>query len=293
MRSETYDSSSSFGFEDPADFIERITYAIWNGPTRNPALIERYYSTESVIHTDQGDIVGPQLVIRNTEERLRMVPDFVGVIADTICAGDERQGYRTSMRWTWTGTTAADPLTGARGGRHVTVTTIANCVIRDGRIVEEWLASDSVDLNRQLGRPTPPAPTGVHLPPQTAVELSNDPSSTLVRKWLRHLLSGDPSGDRPLEAEFFVGRFRKSATEVSEWGLSWSRRSADLELRFEDQFAEQRVEVDGTVLDRIATRVRLTGSHLPPAGATLLAHHRVRGGRVVAAWIVYDSAMIG
>ena len=101
------------GFDGPVDYIERITDDIWNLPQRDPSLISKYYSPDTAIHLDAGDLVGAEVVIANTHARLRSYPDFHGDIDDTIWTGSEDEGYRTSMRWTWTGTDVGGTVFGA------------------------------------------------------------------------------------------------------------------------------------------------------------------------------------
>ncbi len=97
------------GFTDVIDYIERITYAIWNEPERDPTLIQRYYADDAVIHLDAGDVNGTHAVIADTRRRQARFPDFDGRIDETVWAGDEDHGYRTSMRWTWRATDLGGP----------------------------------------------------------------------------------------------------------------------------------------------------------------------------------------
>lgn len=140
-----------YGFDGPVDYIERITYDIWNLPNRDPELIRRYYAPHTVIHLDAGDLVGDEIVISNTNTRLLSYPDFNGVIDDTIWTGSEEEGYRTSMRWTWTGTDTGGTAYGPATGKPVTFTAIANCIVVGEVIVEEWLGANPLAQARQLG----------------------------------------------------------------------------------------------------------------------------------------------
>ncbi|MDQ6740894.1 MAG: ester cyclase, partial [Actinomycetota bacterium] len=140
-----------YGFDGPVDYIERITYDIWNLPHRDPELIRRYYAAHTAIHLDAGDLLGDEIVIANTNARLRSYPDFHGIIDDTIWTGSEEEGYRTSMRWTWTGTDTGGTGYGPATGRMVTFTAIANCILQGEVIVEEWLGANPFAQARQLG----------------------------------------------------------------------------------------------------------------------------------------------
>lgn len=140
-----------YGFDGPVDYIARITNDIWNLPQRNPELIRKYYSPATAIHTDAGDLTGDEIVIANTLARLRSYPDFHGIIDDTIWTGSEDEGYRTSMRWTWTGTDSGGTGFGPATHRYVKFMAIANCIVQGEVIVEEWLGANPLSQARQLG----------------------------------------------------------------------------------------------------------------------------------------------
>jgi hypothetical protein len=119
-----------FGFVDVVDYIERITYDIWNGAERDPGLCHRYYGPDTPIFMDGGDLVGAERVVANTEAAWSRSPDFPGSSTTPIWTGDEATGYRTSMRWTWSATNSGPSIFGPATGRPVRFAAIANCVVR-------------------------------------------------------------------------------------------------------------------------------------------------------------------
>ncbi|WP_219416483.1 EamA family transporter [Pseudonocardia nigra] len=131
------------------DFVERSTYRIWNEGEID--LIARMYTPHTITHMDGGDIIGADAVIADSTSRLGAWKGFRGVIDDTIWTGNDRDGYRTSMRWTWTGKNVGDTVFGGPSGRDVRFSVIANCVVLGELYVEEWKAWNPRNLAGQVG----------------------------------------------------------------------------------------------------------------------------------------------
>lgn len=302
---------AGFEWHDVVDYIDRTTYEIWND--RRPDLVQRFYTPHTVVWTDAGVLVGQHGVTRETQDRQAAYSGYVGAIDDTIWTGDDRSGYRTSMRWTWRGTTTgAGPLR-PPPGRAVTGSTIANCLVVGERIVEEWKAGDPAFAAQQMG-----------IEPATALErLAEDDAGydSADRRTGEQLGATVPAiPPDPAESELFVtelfhalynardlaaadrcyapgapytyGRSRVSAgplgvrAEVSRW----LDLLPDLRLVVEELYSNQ----DDVARSRVAVRYRITGTARTAAGersvSTMGVHHlHVRGDLIVAEWAEYDS----
>ncbi|TDD86839.1 hypothetical protein E1293_08855 [Actinomadura darangshiensis] len=287
-----------FGFADAPDYIEKITYAIWNGPDRDPGLIARYYGAGTPIHMDAGDLRGADAVIANTEARLTAFPDFHGHIDDTIWTGDEETGYRTSMRWTWTGTNTGPSVFGPATGRSVTFTAIANCVIRGEVIVEEWLAADPVDLARQLGLPgqealrsDQPPPADATTPRPLVSGACGDAGQVVANSWKTRLdgPSGSEVDDYAQDAVVSVGprRTLRGRAAIAGWANGWRGLATGLTWSLVDQYSRPPRAGEA---ERVATQWTLTGSGLRLSG---ISHHHVLDGEIVAEWTQYDTHAVG
>ena len=136
-------------FRDIVHYIEKSTYQIWD--EKNIGLIYRYYTPTTVVHTSDGDTFGRDQVIENSIIKMAAFPDIRDLIEDVIWTGNDRDGYRTSMRWTWTARNTGHGIYGPPTGRKVVVTGMANCIIRGENVVEEWVAYNELSLLRQLG----------------------------------------------------------------------------------------------------------------------------------------------
>jgi len=292
---------TSFGFSDVRDYIEKITNAIWNGPDRDPELVRRYYGPATPIQTDNGDVIGAEQVTANTHARLRAFPDFHGIIEDTIWTGDESVGYRTSMRWTWTGTDRGGTIFGGPTGRPVRSSAIANCVVRGDQIVDEWLGMNPLALARQLGRSDSEA---------VAAWEASDPAPVSGR---RPGLDVEPDGPGLLVAELLDGAFNgrdlsvvdrlytETATQrrgadrsspsraaIRDWYAGWLELCPALTWSLDDSYWLP-AEVGGGPA-RVATQWTLRGETATgPFRAAAISHHHVDAGRVVAEWTEYDQ----
>jgi len=136
-------------FVDIADYIIRITDRIWH--ERKVDLCLKYYLEDCVIHTLTGDIAGAATVVANTHATLESFPDRTLDGDNVIWSGNEDDGYYSShlitSRMTNHGVSEFGPATGKRAR----IRTIADCLCKENRVIEEWLVRDNAALVLQLG----------------------------------------------------------------------------------------------------------------------------------------------
>ena len=141
------------GFQDEyvdiVHYIVRCTHDIWEGS--GYGLIYTHYSHNARVHTSDGMIYGRDKVLENTIQNQAAFPDLRAYADDVIWSGDEVNGFHSSHRVydvaRNTGYSAYGPPTG-RAIRHYT---IADCLVLENKIVEEWLVYDSLAVVRGLG----------------------------------------------------------------------------------------------------------------------------------------------
>ena len=136
-------------YPDIVAYIIRCTYKIWE--EKQVGLIDTHYSRDSVIHTANGDICGSQTVLNNTVQQLSLFPDRRLFPEDVIWAGDDENGFYSSHRIRSTATHRGESLYGAPTGRRIRYRVIADCVVKENKIIEEWLVRDDLHIIRQLG----------------------------------------------------------------------------------------------------------------------------------------------
>jgi predicted ester cyclase len=97
----------------------------------------RYYSSRFVDHVNDLEYQGLDGVRRSVELYRLVLPDLRMTVDEQVVDGD-----RVVSRWTARGTNR---------GRRVQLWGLTVSRFEDGRIVEDWSASDNLSLVRQLG----------------------------------------------------------------------------------------------------------------------------------------------
>ena len=137
-------------YRDFVDYIIRCTHRIWE--EKNVGLCRTHYGPDCVMHTLSGPQVGAEVVVQNTVDALAMSSDRQ-VIGEDVIWSDEGDGHlHSSHRIHSTSTHLGDDaMLGAATRREAGVMTIADCLCRENRIVEEWLVRDNLRAVWQVG----------------------------------------------------------------------------------------------------------------------------------------------
>ena len=306
-------------FSDIVDYIKKSTYQIWD--RRNIGLIYRYYTPTTVVHTSDGDTFGRDQVIVNSLTKMAGFPDIRDFIEDVIWTGNDRDGYRTSMRWTWTARNTGHSVYGPPTGRRVVVRGIANCVVRGEQIIEEWVVYNELSLIRQLGldveevlrrqlagvAPPPLGPDGVgeverlvgqEPPPELPARAAGDrfDIEDLVRRSTHEIWNRRMFGK--VEEYYAPNYLCHSASDRELYGIGDLREDIlariaafpDAAMHIDDLYWND----DGGGRYRTAVLWTLVGTHTgpsrygPPTGRRVrvmgITNHIVEGGKFVQEW---------
>jgi len=136
-------------FSDIVDYILRITYRIWEG--KQVGLCQDYYSLDCPVYTLAGVVVGSEEVTQNTLATLASFPDRTLDAVNIVWGGDDVSGYHSSHLISTHMTNMGDSEYGAATGQEATILVIAHCVVKENKIIEEWLVRDNYSLAQQLG----------------------------------------------------------------------------------------------------------------------------------------------
>ena len=136
-------------YSDIVDYIIRCTHRIWE--EKNVGLCRSHYGRDCSIHTLAGPVTGVEAVVANTLATLAAFPDRSLIGEDVIWSEDAPGLFHTSHRIVSLMTHLGDDAFGPATLRRAQVTTIADCLVRENRIIEEWLVRDNAHLLRQLG----------------------------------------------------------------------------------------------------------------------------------------------
>ena len=305
-------------YVDIVDYIVRCTHRIWEEKRIN--LIRTHYSPDCVLHTLAGDVLGAEAVVENTIKTLAAFPDRTLDADNVIWGGDDRQGFYTSHRITSLMTNLGASDFGPPTGRRVRVTTIADCVVRANRIVEEWLVRDNFSLVLQLGldphalararaslaparhRPDSPVVASAHAEPTTS--WSGDGVCGLAAtRWLSLWNDRDFSLVRDLYAPTCAvwapsGRSLFGHGEVVGWLMHLTAAMPDARMCVEHVCA---IDYFSRGHD-IALRWSLVGTHagpglhVPPTGRPVhilgVTHWRVVDDAVLEEWTMFDELAV-
>ncbi len=124
-------------YKDPDDFIREVTDRIW--VDRDIAYIVDNYEPDSIVHTSLGTVVGRDGVIEGSTIRMGSTPGHIGQAEDVVWEARGNDAFLSSHLVFSADEHLVD-------GRLVGIRkrTVANCLYRRGRMVEEWVVRDDL-----------------------------------------------------------------------------------------------------------------------------------------------------
>lgn len=134
---------------DIVDYILRCTHKIWE--EGGIGHIYTHYKNTIAIQTAEGWGCGRDPVIAASTQVKAAYPDVRLYGDDVIWSGNEDDGYHTSHRISWTGTNTGYSKYGPPTGKKLYRFGIANCLVKENMIIEEWIARDEMSLVLQMG----------------------------------------------------------------------------------------------------------------------------------------------
>lgn len=310
-------------FKDIVDYIIRITHRIWEEKAIGD--IYRYYLHNSIIHTNSGDIYGREQVVVGTIQSLAAFPDRRLYGDDVIWSQPDARTYYSSHRITHEGRNSGHTAYGPPTGRKIRYRAIADCIVQENRIVEEWLVRDELLLITQLGfdphalareqaqvehalgamRSTAPGEVNRlrgQLPPAEpdAISPVDDLEAWLknffqeVWNW-RMLNRVNAYLDERIHAESASGRSIHGLSNYQAYILSLMAPLPDLAIQVQHCCTMP----DGENTFRAATRWEMQGTHTgpgiygKPSGKRItifgITHHLIKDGRIVNEWTLFDE----
>ena len=311
-------------FTDIVDYILRITYRIWEG--KQVGLCRDYYSDDCPVYTLAGMTVGAEEVTQNTLSTLAAFPDRTLHADNIVWGGDDQNGFHTSHLISTDMTNLGDTEYGPATGCHAKIQVIAHCIIKDNRIIEEWLVRDNYSLVEQLGYdPDKIALAQAKTEPQARYqewyvnELSRVSSvvnferqstsgdldaqgfvmGTLQNIWNCRMV-GDVNQAYAQDAELHASANRELVghEEIAQFYLSFFGTFSDLKLALD--YSCQQYAKDGGM--DVAVRWTMLGDHTgsklfgAPSGAPVLilgeSQFHVVDGKITEEWTVFDQLAV-
>lgn len=136
-------------FVDLVDYIIRITHRIWE--QKNVGLCYRYYSDICPVYTLGGYSECVEQVVQNTLKTISAFPDRSLIGENVIWRENDDDVYYSSHLITSIMTNTGQSEFGPATNKTGRVTTIADCVCFENKIIKEWLVRDNSFLVKQLG----------------------------------------------------------------------------------------------------------------------------------------------
>jgi len=137
-------------YRDPRDYILSWTDEIWID--MGLGRLEEHYDREIKVHTAYGETYDFDHVIMNSVQKMSAFPNGGGGSGeDVIWEQRGSDGFISSHRVFKTGTHSGYWTYGPPTGRDWMSRTVAHCLVRQGKIVEEWLVRDEYAVLQSLG----------------------------------------------------------------------------------------------------------------------------------------------
>ena len=139
----------SFRPKQIEDFIYQITQEIWeNKKVEN---IRKYYARDVIVRSPSITTFDCDKVVEATYQTLNQFPDRELIGEDVISCGSIDKIYLSSHRILSTGTHIGDGIYGKPTGKKVIYRVIADCLVKDNKVIEEWIIRDEKSILNQLG----------------------------------------------------------------------------------------------------------------------------------------------
>ena len=136
-------------YDDPRDYITSWTDKIWIA--RGLGHLRDHYARDVKVHTAYGETYGFDHVMRNSVQRMSAFPNRGGGHEDVVWEARGADGFISSHRvlnnalhsgyWTY------GPPTGRTWVNRGT----AHCLVRGGKVVEEWVMRDEFAVLQDMG----------------------------------------------------------------------------------------------------------------------------------------------
>lgn len=137
-------------YRDPRDYILSWTDAIWID--RGLGRLREHYAADVKVHTAYGETYDFEHVMQNSLQKFAAFPNGGGGHGeDVIWERRGPNGFISSHRVLKTGTHTGYWTYGPPTGRDWISRTIAHCLVRDNKVVEEWLVRDEWAVLEHLG----------------------------------------------------------------------------------------------------------------------------------------------
>ena len=212
-------------YRDIVDYIVRCTHRIWG--QKDIRLCRTHYADSCVMHTLNDPSCGMEKLVQGTLSALSAFADRQVVVEDVIWSEDAPGLFYSSHRITSRSThEGVDTRFGAGAGKAQTATTVADCVVRDNLIAEEWLFRDNARAALQMGQ----SPRAVAAAQADADRLGDPARHAWRQAWIDRVRGHEPrwpDADHPASGP---ARLLDAAWRADLYGEAARRVSPSIEV---------------------------------------------------------------
>ncbi|MCP4404792.1 MAG: ester cyclase [bacterium] len=309
-------------YTDIVAYIIRCTYKIWE--KKQTGLIDSHYGKDTVIHAPDGDIAGSETVLANTVQQLALFPDRRLFPEDVVWAGNDEDGFYSSHRIRSTAHHRGFSIYGPPTGKRLTYRVIADCIVKENKILEEWLVRDDLNIIRQMGLNEHEFVAKLISQMPEKFSVTDNERSTgsgtftesslqspkedgieglIKRAWynawnLRMFGSLVDTYISTIQCHSASGRELFGHPDIIQFAIDWLACFPDGRMRF-DHFCALGDEAKGY---RTSLRWTFTGTHTgygiygEPSGKSVkimgITQAHVHGGKILEEWTVFDELNI-
>ena len=136
-------------YDDPRDYITSWTDRIWI--TRGLGHLRDHYAPDVKVHTAYGETYGFDDVMRNSIQRMSAFPNRGGGHDDVVWEQRGSDGFISSHRVLNNATHSGFWTYGPPTGRQWINRGTAHCLVKGGKVVEEWVMRDEFAVLQDMG----------------------------------------------------------------------------------------------------------------------------------------------
>jgi predicted ester cyclase len=250
-------------YENIVDYIVKITHRIWE--EGDMGYIYDTYAKNLDLHTGYGTASGSDDVVSGSIAMLAALPNRRSYAKDVIWVGDNASGFHTSHLLLISGTNLGYSTWAPPTGKNVRFYALANCVVKENQIIEEWLVRDTLALVNQLGldpwevaRKNPIAAPEVNITSAEPGSAAEQFAITHFEELFNQKHFNVLVRDYALGSSVHVPNYTElsNVADVRAYFLGLMAHFSDLKMTIEHVYS-----LGDEQGDRVALRWRLTGKH--------------------------------
>lgn len=140
---------------DPNDLIVSMFQTVWRA--KDFEQLKNYYHESAIIHAIcEEDIIGFSALKTYLEYLMASFPN-ANIALERVSSNKKGQAYEVAARWKITAIQDGNGFFSPASHKSVSIPVISHYIVRDSKIIEEWMVFDAFDALCQIYADVPPA----------------------------------------------------------------------------------------------------------------------------------------